>query len=127
MNESACSTESVVTDPVAPTRTSRRDPAATRQRWVDRVQRFRASELSVPQFCLAEGVSVPAFYFWRRTLAAETATEPRARPTVVPVRIARPTAAVEVVLLSGAVLRFPADCDPERVAALLRAVGAIPC
>ena len=119
--------ESVITDPVVPVRTSRRDPAATRQRWVDRVQRFRDSNLSVAQFCRAEGVSVPAFYFWRRTLAAETATEPPGRPTVVPVRITRPTAAVEVVLPSGAVLRFSPDCDPERVAALLRAVGAIPC
>ena len=126
MNEST-SVEPVVTDPVVPIRTSRRDPAATRQKWVDRVQRFRDSNLSVAQFCLAEGVSVPAFYFWRRTLAAESVIEPTGRPTVVPVRIARPATAVEVVLPSGALLRFSADCDPQRVAALLRAVGAIPC
>jgi hypothetical protein len=127
MNESTASVEPVVTDPVVPIRTSRRDPAATRQRWVDRVQRFHDSDLTVAQFCLAEGVSVPAFYFWRRTLAAESATEPRDRPTVVPVRVARPAPAVEVVLPSGALLRFSADCDPRHVAALLRAVGAIPC
>lgn len=126
MNESAA-LESVVPDPVVPTRPSRRDPAATRQKWVDRVQRFRDSHLSVAQFCLAEGVSVPAFYFWRRTLAAESASEPPGRPTVVPVRIARPAPAVEVVLPSGALLRFSADCDPQQVAALLRAVGAISC
>jgi transposase len=126
MNE-ATAIEPAVTDPVVPVRTSRRDPAATRQKWVDRVQRFRDSNLSVAQFCLAEGVSVPAFYFWRRTLAAESATEPTGRPTVVPVRIARPAPAVEVVLPSGAVLRFSADCDPQHVAALLRAVGAISC
>jgi transposase-like protein len=127
MNEPTAPVEPAVTEPVVPIRTSRRDPAATRQRWADRVQRFRDSDLSVPQFCRAEGVSVPAFYFWRRTLAAEGATEPRDQPTVVPVRIARPAPAVEVVLPSGAVLRFSADCDPDRVAALLRAVGAIPC
>jgi hypothetical protein len=126
MNESSASIEPVVPDPVVPIRT-RRDPAATRQKWVDRVRRYRDSNLSVPQFCLAESVSVPAFYFWRRTLAAEGATQPRDRPTVVPVRIARPAPAVEVVLPSGAVLRFSADCDPEHVAALLRAVGAISC
>ena len=124
MNESA-DLEPVVTDPVVPAR-SRRDPAATRQKWVDRVQRFRDSNLSVAQFCLAEGVSVPAFYFWRRTLAAESATV-RARPTVVPVRITRPASGVEVLLPCGALLRFSADCDPQHVAALLRAVGAIPC
>jgi transposase len=126
MNESV-----VPVDPIGPTvvpvRPSRRDPAATRQKWVERIERFRSSELTVSQFCMAEGVSVPAFYQWRRTLAAESATEPTDRPTVVPVRIARPASAVEVVLPSGAVLRFSADCDPGHMAALLRAVGAIPC
>lgn len=125
MNEPAVP-EPVVTDPVVPVRT-RRDPAATRQKWVDRVQRFRTSDLTVAEFCLAEGVSVPAFYFWRRTLAAETTAEPRDRPTVVPVRITKPASGVEVLLPCGALLRFSADCDPQHVAALLRAVGAIPC
>ena|ERR1700740_744536 len=127
MNEPAPSIEPAATEPVVAVRASRRDPAATRQKWVDRVQRFGDSKLTVAQFCLAEGVSIPAFYFWRRTLAAESVTEPRDRPTVVPVRIARPAPAVEVVLPSGAVLRFSADCDPQHVAALLRAVGAIRC
>jgi transposase len=112
---------------VEPVRPTRRDPAATRQKWVERIERFRSSNLTVAQFCLAEGVSVPAFYQWRRTLAAESLTEPADRPTVVPVRIAPPAPAVEVVLPSGALLRFSADADPDRVAALLRAVGAIPC
>ena len=122
MNEPTAPIESVV-----PIRASRRDPAATRQKWVDRVQRFRDSDLSVPQFCLAEGVSVPAFYQQRRLLAAESGAGPVGRPTVVPVRIAHATPAVEVVLPSGAVIRFATDCDPDRVAAVLRAVGAIPC
>lgn len=119
--------------PVDPTSSSvdpdrpRRDPAATRQKWVERIERFRSAAVTVAQFCVTEGVSVPAFYQWRRTLAAEVVTEPSGRPTVVPVRIARPTSGVEVVLPSGAVLRFSADCEPRQVAALLRAVGAIPC
>jgi hypothetical protein len=128
MNEFGCSPDvTPPPDPVVPIRVSRRDPAATRQKWVERVQRFGDSHLTVAQFCLAEGVSVPAFYQWRRTLAAERVTEPGDRPTVVPVRVARATPAVEVVLPSGALLRFSADCDPQRVAALLRVVGAIPC
>jgi hypothetical protein len=125
MNESVSSADLLA--PAVPGRQSRRDPAATRQKWVARIERFRSSELTVAQFCLAEGVSVPAFYQWRRTLAAEGATEPPDRPAVVPVRIARPVSAVEVVLPSGAVLRFSTDCDPQQVAVLLRAVGAIPC
>jgi hypothetical protein len=126
MNEFAPTNDSAV-EPVVPIRPSRRDPAATRQKWVERIERFRNSKLTVAQFCSAEGVSIPAFYQWRRTLAAESVTEPTARPTVVPVRIARPTSGVEVVLPSGALLRFSVDCDPQHVAALLRAVGAIPC
>jgi transposase len=127
MNEPAAPIESAVAEPVVPIRASRRDPVATRQKWVDRVQRYRDSNLSVAPFCRAEGVSVPAFYFWRRTLAADSVAEPTSRPTVVPVRIARPVPAVEVVLPSGAVLSFSADCDPQHVAAVLRAVGAISC
>lgn len=126
MNEFVLPVDSSNT-PIGPGRAARRDPATTRQKWVERIERFRAADLTVAQFCLGEGVSVPAFYQWRRTLAAESATEPSDRPTVVPVRIARPAPGVEVVLPSGAVFRFSADCDPQHVAALLRAVGAIPC
>lgn len=126
MNEFAFPVDQT-SSPVDPSRPSRRDPAATRQKWVERIERFRSADLTVAQFCLTEGVSVPAFYQWRRTLAAESVTEPSDRPTVVPVRIARPTSGVEVALPSGAVLRFAPDCDPQHVAALLRAVGAIPC
>jgi hypothetical protein len=125
MNESAV--ELAVPEPILPVRPSRRDPAATRQKWAERIERFRTSQRTVAQFCAAEGVSVPAFYQWRRTLVAEAAPELLDRPTVVPVRIAPPTSAVEVVLPSGAVLRFPVDSAPEHVATLLRAVGAIPC
>jgi transposase len=127
MNEPVAGAEPVVTDPSVPARSSRRDPAATRQRWAERIERFGASQLTVAQFCLAEGVSIPAFYQWRRTLAAESVAESPDRPTVVPVRITRPTSGVEVVLPSGALLRFSADCDPQHVAALVQAVGAIRC
>ena len=61
MNESAVPLDPIGS-PVEPVRPSRHDPAATRQRWVDRVQRFRDSDLSVAQFCLAEGVSASALY-----------------------------------------------------------------
>jgi hypothetical protein len=122
-----------MTDPIAPGEPavplvpSRRDPAATRQRWIERLQRFQASHLTVAQFCVAEGVSVPAFYQQRRLLAAESGIVAKSAPAIVPVRIAQPTPAIEVVLPSGALIRFSADCDPERVAAVLRAVGAVPC
>ena len=34
---------------------SRRDPAATRRRWVERMGRFATSSLTVAEFCAAEG------------------------------------------------------------------------
>ena len=46
----------------------RRDPAATRRLWADRLDRFRAAEQTVAAFCAAEGVAVPAFYQWKRVL-----------------------------------------------------------
>ena len=44
------------------------DPVTT-----ERLDRFRSGEQTVAAFCAAEGVSVPAFYQWKRQLAAATA------------------------------------------------------
>ena len=101
---------------VRPIPRSRRDSAATRQLWTDRLKRFRSADQTVAAFCAAEGVSDPTFYLWRRRL---TRTAPPAdAPTVVPVRITTPdptTPAVEVLFPSGTVLRFaPARPGDDR-------------
>ena len=102
----------------------RRDPAATRRQWVERLDRFRRSGLTVTQFCDAEGVSTPSFYVWKRSLAATPAVPPP--PTVVPIRLTPspppPTAAIELSLPGGAVVRFPADIRPDVLVAILRGV-----
>ena len=36
--------------------------------WSDRLERFESSGQSVTQFCVAEGVSQPSFYQWRKRL-----------------------------------------------------------
>ena len=36
--------------------------------WSDRLERFENSGRSVTQFCVAEGVSQPSFYQWRKKL-----------------------------------------------------------
>jgi hypothetical protein len=91
--------------------------------------RFATSSLTVAEFCAAEGVSVPAFYQWKRVLAAgDTPSSPNAGPTFVPLRIApASTAAVELVLPSGAVLRFPPGTDPAAIAAVVRHLGGEAC
>jgi hypothetical protein len=104
----------------------RRDPAATRRQWAERLERFRRSGQTVAQFCAAEGVSEPSFYVWRRTLAAEAVAPP---PTVVPIRVTPSPAApaIELALPSGAVVRFPNGVTPDVIAAVVRGVEGRPC
>jgi hypothetical protein len=91
---------------------SRRDPAATRRRWVERMERFQATHLTVAEFCAAEGVSVPAFYQWKRTLAAaDIPLSPSTPTTFVPLRMYAPgesrrlSSAIERVCSSVSSLR----------------------
>ena len=82
--------------------------------WRSRLQRFRASGMSVTHFCQQEQVSVPSFYQWRKRVAA---LPPRASlPTFVPVRLTQ-AAAVEIHLPNGArVCVPPGNADALRVA-----------
>jgi hypothetical protein len=107
---------------------SRRDPAATRQGWVDRLARYRSSGQTVAQFCAAEGVSIPSFYVWKRTLTAAPAAS-GGGPTLVPIRLTPSpiAAAIELVFPSGAVLRFPGDTPAGRIADIVSAVEGRAC
>lgn len=102
------------------------DPVAA-ARWVERLARFAAGDLTVVAFCAAEGVSESNFYLWRRRLAPP----PAARvPAVVPLRVApppTPPTPIELVLPSGAALRFPPDARPEVIVAVVRGVEGRPC
>lgn len=112
--------------PAVPVSKSRRDPAATRRQWAERVERFRRSGQTVAQFCAAEGVSEPSFYVWKRTLAAGTPATPL--PALVPIRLTpSPAAVIELALPGGAVVRFPADIRADLLVAVLRGVEGTPC
>ena len=103
--------------------------SATRQAWVERLQRFAESGLSPAPFCAQEGVSLPSFYAWKRRLAAEAngrAVE-EARPRLLPVRLQTGPAPVELALPHGAVLRIPAGADEATLGFLLRLLGVTPC
>jgi hypothetical protein len=121
-------TESVaVVESVVPSTASRRDRTATRQRWLERLDRFRAAEQTVAALCAAEGVSVPTFYSWRRLLTAE-ATRPAHPPALVPVRIATAAPApIELVLPGGAVLRFAAGTEAALIGDVVRQLGVTRC
>lgn len=48
----------------------RETDSGKRREWVDRMTRFARSRLTVFDFCLLEGVSVAAYYSWRRKLGS---------------------------------------------------------
>jgi transposase len=109
-----------------------RPRAATRQAWVQRLQRFADAGLTPAQFCAAEGVSLPSFYAWKRRLTAAAAEPARAvpdepGPRLLPVRLPDPRAAFELALPSGAILRVAAGADEATLRCLLRLLGVPPC
>jgi hypothetical protein len=94
-----------------------------RSEWLDRLRRFRRSNLSVSEFCRREKVSVPSYYHWRRELAKATSevgagAEPA---TFIPVRIASPTE-LQVIFPNGARLTLPA-LDHELVRMSIEAIA----
>lgn len=88
--------------------------ANNRELWWSRMQRFRASGLSVTRSCEQERVSQPSFYQWRKRLADVTVGS--SAPTFVPVRVTQSTL-IEIHLPNGArVCVPPGDREALRVA-----------
>jgi hypothetical protein len=107
--------------------------AAKRQVWSDRFRRFDRGDLTVVDFCLAEGVSTPSFYQWRRKLSGlstrEAVRDTRIQEaTFLPVRLlsSKPaTAEVEIHLPNGARV-IVASADVPSMAAAIAAAGRVP-
>jgi hypothetical protein len=106
--------------------------------WRKMLGRWQRSGGSVRGFCAEQGLSEPAFYSWRRTLAARdqeaASRQPRPRrprgrgaSAFVPVRVL-PAAALEVVFPDGRVVRVPAGFDAATLRQLLGVLDeASPC
>jgi transposase len=107
----------------------RRPDPATRQRWLQRLDRFRKSGLTVPAFCKREGISAASFYTWRRRLYADSTLPADDTPRLVPVRLVTPAAdaPVELLLPSGVVLRLTSDANLVWLRQLLGLLGVNPC
>jgi transposase-like protein len=107
----------------------RRPDRATRQRWQQRLQRFRQSGLSVADFCAQEHVSPASFYAWRRRLQHAPTPPAADAPRLVPVRLVTPPASapVELLLPSGVMLRLSPDTDLLWLRQLLPLLGVAPC
>jgi transposase len=114
--------------PSAP-RPGRRPDPATRHAWQERLQRFRTSGLTVPDFCAREGVSPASLYAWKRRLHDGAAPAHPDAPRLVPVHVvpAPASAPVELVLPSGCLLRLSPDCDLGWLRQLLPVLGVAPC
>lgn len=110
----------------------RRDLGLERQ-WRERMAGWRASGLSVREFCQRQVLTEPTFHYWRRELrmrdaAASTAAMSsssgnKSRPVFVPLTVL-PTAtlAVEVRCPSGHVVLLP-SCDATSLASLFAALN----
>jgi len=51
---------------------SSRQDVQKRRVWAERLERFRASGLSVGRFCASQRVSVNTFYYWAKRLRADS-------------------------------------------------------
>jgi len=82
------------------------------QFWQMAIETWRASGLSVRQFCTKEGLSEPSFYSWRKKLAGddcEQDNQHKPEPSAF-IEVAMPQntpAAIELLLTSGNTLRIP--------------------
>lgn len=103
----------------------RRSRAATRQLWIERLDRFASANLSVSAFCAAEGVSLNSFFYWKRRLASAAAATDSS-PLFLPVRIAA-AAPIEIVLANGTLLRIAPGCDLAFLRSLLASLAGEPC
>lgn len=91
-----------------------------RDAWLQRLARYRASSLTVKEFCRRERVSVPCFYQWKKRLA-----ETSCRPTFVPVSLpASSPAPVVIKLPGGAEVRIDPGAQPATFQNVLVAVIA---
>ncbi|HUY87095.1 MAG TPA: hypothetical protein VMV10_00010 [Pirellulales bacterium] len=101
--------------------------ASKRKLWGDRFRRFDVCDLTVGEFCLAEGVSTPSYYQWRRKLRPLRKCEsaPVQKPAFLPVRVLAPkppAAAVEIRLPNGARV-IVTMIDTQSMAAAIVAAG----
>ncbi len=77
------------------------------------LDRWKQGGLSVRAFCLAEGVSVPSFYWWRRELQRRDQPKTAFLPVhLLADKAESPTGSIEVVLANGRCLRVGVGFDP---------------
>ena len=102
---------------MAPGRPRDQDKERLWRRWLDQ---WRASGLSVRDFCARHRLPTPTFYAWRRRLQPRAAEQPPFLPVQVVADVPPPPASpLEVVLSDGPVVRVTPGFDPDTLRQLL--------
>lgn len=93
----------------------RRRNAAKEKFWRRAVEDWRRSGFSVRAYCARAGLSEPSFYVWRRELQRrDRSAASNQASAFVPVEVtAEPSAAIEIVLPQGAVVRVRPGFDRQ--------------
>lgn len=91
---------------------SRRDPALAAQ-WRERFCSFRASGLTVREWCELEGVTQTQYYYWQRAL--------RKQDGFISLRPTR-SAEVRIVWPDGMALHLPSETSTVQVAEIVHAL-----
>ena len=102
--------------------------------WQERLERFKASGLSIDEFCLQEGVSRSTYYRWvdqlksgvPESLQAERDARERTesgQAAFVPITLK--ASPIEIELPNGGVVRLPLGVGQVVLVEVIRAVGAL--
>jgi hypothetical protein len=102
--------------------------------WQERLESFRASGLSIDEFCLQEGVSRSTYYRWvgqlkngiPESMQAEKEARERSesgQAAFVPITLK--ASPVEIELPNGGVVRLPLGVGQVVLVEAIRAVGAL--
>ena len=104
-----------------------RDEQKERQ-WRRRIDQWRASGLSVREFCERHSLASASFYNWRRVLQRRAAEQPAFVPVQV-VADAVPTlvSVLEVILTDGRIVRVAPGFDAATLRQLLAVLEGRPC
>ncbi len=100
--------------------------ATRRESWLQRMERFAQSNLTVKNFCAQENISVPSFYQWKKKLAPTKATESRVA-AFLPVQLdpllrTLSGLTIQVNLPGGAQVQVPQGLGSEAMVTLFTAI-----
>lgn len=95
-----------------------------RQFWQMVIDTCKESDLSIAAFCKKEGISVAAYYYWRKKLVgSHPKSNRKTPPAFIEVALPQSNAAVlELVLSSGNTLRINPGADNKMLIDVLSAL-----